>query len=300
MDKEYQLNVCIPCTERMYITEKCIESIRSNTSVCKTINIYCFDNNSSITPERTSFFVKLLRHNIIQYYSYDGPTSLMKCFGKAVVYQRWIDMMHMQHSLLKLNKKVVSPYQYYMMTDNDMLFAKRWDQYFISAVEKCATDFTHFATKYPGGLPGKINRKQTNHKVQNRFKQNEVFEVLNDSMTGSSGVWFMNYDMMMRTKWTPEQLFFLYDKKHGDDVNAWRIIKQKQKKGKEEYVLRVKDFDIKKPMILHLGGHIGSIINEQKRNKFEEKRFEQMERDKKFKDMSIDDIYEKYKECGKW
>ncbi len=302
---DHRLHVCIPCRERQYLTQLSIQSIRQHSKQFKLINIYCFDNLSTITtPDRFSFFQNLLHTNQIQYYSYDTPQTLANVFPKAVIYQRWIDMMHNYHNL-KLYQPTKHPYtNYYMLCDNDMIFGPGWDEPFISAVDTLATDFSHFAVKYPGGLPGAVvNRQKTLHKIKNKFNPGETIEVLSDSMTGSSGMWFMTYDMMMRTKWTVEQLSSLFGKNYGDDIIMWNIIKQKQTKEKKEYLLRVKDIDPNTPTILHVGDHIGSIVKSNKKSKYNEKVIEDHKiADLKLKDMTVKEVYDMFKDkkCDIW
>jgi hypothetical protein len=302
-----RLHVCIPCRERLYTTEKCIQSIRKNSSQFDLINIYCFDNLSTLDYDnRFAFFSQLLISNEIQYYSYDTPQSLVNIFPKAIIYQRWIDMMATyQH--LKTHQPTKQPYtNYYMLCDNDMIFGPSWDEPFISAIDTLATDFTHFAVKYPGGLPVSphtATRPKTLHKIKNKFNPEQSIEVLSDSMTGSSGMWFMSYDMMTRTKWTPEQLSALFGKPYGDDIIMWNIIKQKQTKEKKEYLLRVKDIDPDNPTVIHIGDHVGSIVKENKKAKYNNNIIENHRiSDLKLKDMSVEEVYNTYKArgCGVW
>ena len=50
------LHVCLPCRDRLILTQKCIESIHMNFSRFDRINIYVFDNLSDSIPERFNLF----------------------------------------------------------------------------------------------------------------------------------------------------------------------------------------------------------------------------------------------------
>jgi len=87
------LYVMIPCRDRLYMTQKTIESIHKYSPVFKRISIYCFDNLSNMDNDRFSHFQRLLKEEKISYYSYDTSESLTNCFGKIITFQRWIQMM---------------------------------------------------------------------------------------------------------------------------------------------------------------------------------------------------------------
>lgn len=294
------LNVCIPCRERRYLTEKVIESLYKNSSKFSDINIYCFDNLSNLTADRISFFLQLLKEERIHYYSYDTESTLDNCFPKAVIYQRWLEMMETKQYINNHKpKNDEKEMYYYMLIDNDMLFGPRWDEPFISVADKAGTNFTHFLVKYPGGLPGNAHRKLTKGKVKNIFNENETIEIVHDSMAGSSGMWFMTFDMLVRTKWKHSDLLKLYNKFNGHDSHSWSVIRRKQTNKQLEYVIRVKDLDDKNPTVIHLGGAVGSLVNLLKKKKYnDDTRLAQEEADKKLGEMTIQELYEKYKEKG--
>ena len=99
-----KLSVMIPCRDRLILTKKCIDSIWKNSSIFNKIDIYVFDNNSDLNTERLSLFYNLLEDKKICHYSYDTPTSLHNCFGKATTFMRWCKTMQVDYEVRHMVK----------------------------------------------------------------------------------------------------------------------------------------------------------------------------------------------------
>lgn len=295
-----KLYVIIPCRDRLILTKKCIDSIRFNTKLFNEIIIYVFDNNSNLNIDRLSVFQKLLKENKIQYYSYDTDSTMFNCFGKSVVFQRWIDMMKIQKEFRDSKKLDEGVEQYYMLVDNDFIFGPEWDSYFITSA-KYINDYnkqTHFIVKYPSGIPSrKIDFSES--KTLENFFNNRKYKLHFSSNGGSSGMWFMTYDMLLNLKWNYNHFNMTYNVNKRHDTGTWTIIKKE--KGRIKYVTALDPPDDER-LILHLGKITGSLCNKLQLKQYNESERERIENNEKIlENMTVFEIFNKYKdECYCW
>ena len=135
-----KLTVCLTSRDRQILTQKAIESLHTYSTIFDEIDIYVFDNLSVATPERFSIFSRLLKDKKIKFYSYDTKDTLSHCFGKSVIFERWLHMLDID---LKIkNSQKIKEDRYFLLMDNDMIVSENWDQYFI-----CASDFIEKTNK---------------------------------------------------------------------------------------------------------------------------------------------------------
>jgi hypothetical protein len=297
---EYVLNVCMPVRDRRFLTEKSIDSLFLNSRIFKreNINIYLFDNKSDLDGDRSDFMFNLIKDKKIKYYSYDTDHTCLYCFGKVTVFQRWITMMSTEnefyhHSRIPINNT------YYLLMDNDMLVGPGWDEYFISSMnyltptEPCL----HYLLKYPGGVPEKYRKDKPIRSIRNEFKD-ETFGVQMGSYGGGSGFWFMNINMLKKLIWTTKELKYVYkiNKKH--DSTTWKLIYEKYKLAITNGSIISPDKN--NPLVIHLGGRIGSICNKLTRDEYKGKIKEDLikEEDLNIKDYTVDELWNKYKDTS--
>ena len=308
------LNVVIPCRDRTYMTQKTIESIHKYSTVFNKINIYCFDNLSDLTSERLSHFQRMLKEGLITYYSYDTSESLTNCFGKVIGFQRWINMMiqrsfirdHVRRTPITIKDstgkhiQIPSPEEelpYYMLVDNDMLFGPGWDQYFVCAAD-ASKECAYFVVKFPGGCPGSDKRFLEKHPVGNIFSpEKEIFEVAYDYIGGASGMWFMNRRMLQKHVWNEKDIASVYGRFKKHDSMSWNVINRKNHGARINYVLRV--MPIKdKTLLIHLGGLVGSMCNSLAKHTFDADKQQFQIRDEDVKNMTIEELFDKYTLMG--
>ena len=297
------LNVMSACRERNHMTVKMIQSIHENSTCFDKINIYIYDNFSDFSTERMEIIQKLLKDKMICYYSYNQEETCCNIMSKAMLFQTWAKMMVDQYNLFdecKTNTLIPKTYKgnnnYYMLCDNDMLFGPTWDEHFLSALHN-VPNTTHYLVKYPGGM-GAGDNSIIESMVPNKFKPGETIKVKDDVRGGSSGVWFMDYNMLKKNIWSNLELMCLFGRTHGDDVMSWRIIDQRYKRV-VYYVRRVCPSSTDNPLILHLGGVVGSIINHQKKTKYTDTVQQQnYEEDKKLKDITVSELFDRFKNTG--
>jgi len=284
---------------------KTIDSIWQNTTKfqSKDINIYVFDNKSDLSQERCEMFYDLLRHDKIKHYSYDSNVSTYNCFGKAVVFQRWVKMMITEHEMYRTISPGLSHYKtFYLLVDNDMLLGPRWDEYFISAAERIESlePDVHMLLKGPGGVPIQCKEKQPIHRMKNIY-DDTLFSVQMGIGGGGSGFWFMTYNMLNKVLWKDMDLKYTFnvDKRH--DSTTWRLIFDKY--GVCRYNAAINPPDEDNPLVLHLGGRIGSICNKLVKHEYKGQIKEQLliSEEKEISNLSVNELWAKYKGvAGVW
>lgn len=294
------LKVMITCRDRPILTRKCIESLHQNTKLFDRIDVYCFDNLSTLSGNRFSIFEDMIKKKEICFYSYDTPISTTQCFGKSIAYKRWLDMMNTEERVLKSYD--CKDEFYYLLIDNDMIICERWDEYFITSLQ-AAKSTTFFLVKYPGGLTRSRNL-ETRMTLENKFQKNDRFEIVNGLGGGGSGFWFMNSDMIKKhiKRWTPIEVAKTYKifKKH--DSTMWESIAKVLRGRATSYLIRVVSPNDNYPLVLHLGPVVGSMCKSlMSKNYIHEKHtFDATELE--LKDMSVDEIIEKFNKdkCRRW
>jgi hypothetical protein len=294
-----QLNVCITVRDRLYITQKCIESIMLNSNKFNKINIYIFDNYSTINEERTNYFFSLLKNNMISYYSYDTAESTGDVFPKSSVFYRWITMMELNHNVLNLCTKtrLTKINDFYLLIDNDMILMPKWSEYMISSnyhLKKFEKNL-HMLVPYPGGVPEIYRKDNCNYKFNSIFNKSDVIEINMGRGGGASGFWFCDYNQLLKLKWDFITMSKCYKKFKRHDTETWNMIKMKN--GNINYVGCVKTED---PIALHMGGITGSVCNTLNDKTFNVKQKEIKESDEQFKNISLHDIMNKYKDRRSW
>ena len=288
---KYNLNVCIPCRDRTVMTEKCIESIHQNTQRFDKVNIYVFDNLSNLTLERFTLFKELLEDKKIIHYSYDTVESTHRCFSKSIIFTRFIKMMNM-----KKDAEGPPDNEVYMLSDNDMLYGPKFDEYFISALEhvKNKNPQTHYLVNYPGGI---MSSGRSPRDISTKFKNIFTEEVLEMrySVLGGSGFWLADYNMLNKLAWGPDDFKQTKNKFKHHDTTTWNKIKRNM--GNSNYnaaVIGPKDH----PLVLHLGGFVGSACNILTRYGevgYDKRKKELEELERIHKQMTVDEMYETYR-----
>jgi hypothetical protein len=189
---------------------------------------------------------------------------------------------------------------YYLLVDNDMILGKNWDSIFISAIESYHSKDLYFLTQYPGGITGRGRMrdpsKTDSFQIKDMFK-NDSFEFITASRGGSSGMWFMNIEMLHKLIWSPEDYRHVLKKFKRQDSVTWSIISSRH--GKDfKYVGAVVP-EPGKPYVVHIGDFIGSICRSEtiKNYKKEMPSFYSKE-EIRFKNKSHIDIYEEFKMKG--
>jgi len=248
-----RLSVLLTTRDRPILTQKCIESIHRTSKLFKEVNIYVFDNLSNPDIKRLGLFSKLLKEEQIKYYSYDTSASLCDCFGKAIIYNRWINMMEMEHDIREVTK-TNSLKDYYILIDNDMILGPDWDKFFITANNELLSKEPdiHFLVKYPGGLTEKNINKPSSNKYKLITPDNIEFEAMCTSWGGGSGFWFMNYEQLCKTKWESKHFYNVYNRFKRHDTVSWCRINDKRLKF-TNYVAGIKP-PTDNPLVLHMGG----------------------------------------------
>lgn len=294
------LKVMIPCRDRSILTKKCIESIHENTKRFDEIQIYCFDNLSSLESGRFSMFENLLKRNLISFYSYDTMNSLNDCFGKSVAYKRWLDMINND---LKVNAtvKIKDREHYYMLLDNDMIVCPKWDDYFISALSG-EKPTTYFLVKYPGGTSKQKNLEKKT-KVKNVFNSKEEIDIQYGLGGGGSGFWFMNESMMKKQlcRWTSIEVAQTHKLYKRHDSTMWRSIIKTTGVG-SSYFIRVIAPDPKYPLVLHLGSVFGSMCNSLMKEQYKREQIKFEADEQQLKNLDVSQIIEKFNKdkCRSW
>jgi len=296
------LYVMIPTRDRTLLTTHTICSILDNSTKFDNIYIYVFDNLSELNKSRLDLFYKLLRDKKIHYYSYDTNESLHNCFGKSIVFYRWLIMMNQMNDL---NKKMIKPVgvsNYYLLIDNDMLVGEDWDSQFVEAVDNLNTfnpkNTIHFCIKYPGGIPFRL--RSATH-----IKKSGSIDVIYADGGGGSGFWFMGQHQMenIYKVWTINKdiIYNAYNVRKRHDTSTWSFIRKTI--GPNNYMMAVLPKNKEdNPLVMHLGGlkGIGSICNTLMNPKFGENYYES-NRDslytyeKELKDMNHKEIFNRFK-----
>lgn len=280
------LNVCLTCRDRNILTQKTIESIHENTKLFDKIKIYCFDNYSELDSERIEIFSNLLKDKKIHYYSYDTAESTNNHFPKAVIFNRWIDMVELES---KLNDEET----YYLLIDNDMILCPNWDEYFLSSVKLDLGVF--FFVPYPSGIRGVMTpsgvKKREIITVKSMF--NKEYKIITSQKGGSSGMWFMSKEQLNKLKWNKENFDETKDSFKKHDVTTWKKLRKEYGEN-YKYVAAIQTIS---PLVLHLGDAFGSICVPANRNQYHQNlKTKYKENEKVLKNMSIESIIEKYGE----
>lgn len=299
-----KLSVFIPCRDRIILTKKCIDSIWKNSGIFDKINIYVFDNMSEFSKERFEYFSGLLESKRICYYSYDTRDSLTNCFGKAVCWNRWINMMERSRDTIQCipNNRFKADEDYYLLIDNDFVIVDdRWGEYFVSAAKQThvACKDTHFLVPSPGGVPERYRGEdKPEYTFKNLFNEKETLKVKMANGGGSSGFWFLDHKMLLKMKWDSLAFTRVYSHEKRHDTETWNLIRRK--KGSILYVGGVHSTPTS-PIALHLGSVCGSVCNQLSKNNYEESKHQISNAEQKFKDLSVDDIKNMYGEsCSSW
>ena len=300
MNNNNRLSVIIPTRDRDVLTIKAIESVRKTSKLFKEVNIYVFDNLTNPSPKRIELFSKLLSDKKIQYYSYDTSISLSDCFAKAIVFQRWIQMMKTSHNLRRLTD-VTKLEDYYLLLDSDMIIGDGWDKYFLTAnmeLRNSEPDL-HFFVKFIGGIP-KAAREHPATRIHTISCQDgEELKVMCSIHGGGSGFWFSNFLQLCKLEWPIEGLLNTYKRFKRQDSTSWSIIKQKYNMVPTRYVAGVIPPDKDNPLVLHMGEVLKTsmcnVLNQGGTKAYNREKHNFSMKELELKDMSAKEIYDKYK-----
>ena len=303
------LNVCLVSRDRTILTTKCIESIHQNSKNFNKINIYLFDNLSINIKERSNKFFDLLEKEKIVFYSYDTKISSSDCFPKAIAFRRFIEMMKLDAEIKNLKKgidKKETTDIYYCLIDNDMILTEKWDEYFLSSIKfvkehKTYKNSINYIVKHPGGVLSR-NVKETIN-IQNIVNIKDTSKIsLNFSFYGgSSGFWFMDYEMLLKNFWPSEYFDRVRGRYKRHDSTTWIKLKEKTK---ECFVVSVTP-SRENPLVMHMGGIFGSMcipldFNNGKGELNYKSKISEMTNNEQILDkMSVSDIINMYKNDSK-
>jgi hypothetical protein len=301
----------ITCRDRPILTQKLIESLYETVNVFSEINIYTFDNLSELSDERMSIFSNLLKNKKIVYYSYDTQKSSHNCFSKAISFNRWINMMEVDNFILSnKDNQYKSKKHYYSLIDNDMLFGRGWDEYFISAIEQLETNLKnkenniHYLVKWPGGIPGNARKESRMYSIQNSFNRDN-FQIGTSGFGGGSGFWFMNFEMINKLHWKNANYLNTYNSFKKHDTTTWSIIREKLGQNNDlKYVCGViPPHEESNPLVIHLGSQFGSICNseEYKDRNYNALKPTFLKKEQEILNSSASEIFELFKtKCNNW
>ncbi len=303
---DLKLSILLPTRDRPLATQKVIESIYENTTLFSEIDIYVFDNLSSLENNRMDIFQSLLKEGRIKYYSYDTSTSLSDCFGKGIAFKRWIGMMRDTHEVLakKNPQKLESEIRYYLLVDSDMLLGPKWDQFFISAIRQIpkSEHLIHYIVQLPGGVPASSRKYARKCKIANQFT-GEQFTLWFAGFGGGSGFWFMDYNMLTMLEWSYHDLANTYNSFKKHDSTTWTKIRAKIGVGDDlKYVCAIELPIGHGPLVLHLGSKIGSICNSETNSRsYANERSSFFKRESNFMNLSVKELFEQNKHsCKVW
>lgn len=298
---KYNLHVCIPTRDRSILTFKSIQSIRENLTKFQSINIYVFDNLSSPEPKRFKTFVNLLNSGEIQYYSYDSLESTNRCFPKAVIFRRFIDMMKEKRFIKKRRGVDMGIKDMYILSDNDMIYGPRFDDHFISALDFVNSRYpsVHFLVKFPGGIPSRSRQQALSLDIDNIFDPKSKVKLHLASGGGGSGCWVMSDRMLDSVRWADDDILKVYGKYKQHDTITWALIRKKQNNA--PYVCGVQfENEEKNPPLLHIGGKLGSICNSLTNNSYKNQKQQFEIKESELANMTISEILKRYRGLTKW
>ena len=301
----YRLNVCMPARDRTVLTKKCIQSIYENSKLFKDINIYVFDNMTEIDKDRTDMFQTLLNRSLIKYYSYDTEVSTNYCFAKPIIFNRWIDMMILEKSIMEAKSHREKIKEFYMLTDNDMIYGPDWDVYMVSAANEMSLRYKNikYLVKAPGGVTKRALSEGLKLRISNTFESTNPIDIVMSCFGGGSGFWFMTYNMLLDLKWTNSELASMYGKFKGHDSTTW--LKLNKMNGDDvPYVAAVFPKNMEEnPLVEHLGSSndiAGSICNSLTSGNYHKTKIILKEKDKQLENLSVSEIWKNNKDKGVW
>ncbi len=267
----------------------------------KSINIYVFDNLSAGQPGRMRKFGRLLDEKKITYYSYDTGESTNRCFPKAVVFRRFIDMMQERFFIRRRKGIELDVKDMYILSDNDMIYGPGFDEYFIPALDFVGPRYPtiHFLVKVPGGIPTRARKQGHIVEVPNAFRKDHKIKLLLAQGGGGSGCWVMDNNMLKRVRWANEDILKVFGKFKQHDTITWALIRRNQRAA--PYVCGVTiDEEPEKPVLLHMGGRVGSICNSLTNNRYTRERMQFELKEEELASMSVNEIIEKYRGLIVW
>lgn len=296
-----RLSVIIPTRDRNILTIKAIESVRKTSKLFKEVNIYVFDNLTNPSIKRIELFSKLLSDRKIQYYSYDTDISLNSCFAKAIVFQRWIQMMKTSHELKVHTDRNNMLEDYYLLLDSDMIIGDGWDKYFLAAnksLDKTEPDL-HFFVKFIGGIPKSAREHPATRTYNITCPNGEEFKTMCSIHGGGSGFWFMNYSQLCKLEWPIEGLLNTYKQFKRQDTTSWALIKQKYNMTPTRYVAGVIPPDKENPLVLHIGEVLKTsmcnVLNQEGTMGYNKVKQNFYIKELELEYMTAKEIYDKYK-----
>lgn len=262
-----ELNVMICSHSRMNLLRNTINSILSKSPLFENINIYLFDHNTEYSVEYSDFIQGLISNKKIQFYNYLTDQSICNTFAKLYSHYMFYNIVknNFYIRLHHLDTDTDGIERFYLICDNDMMVYNGWDNKFLNVYEQIKNDIFCILVPYPSA----IQKKPINEELYVKSNQG-----------GSSAFWFMSEKHFLGLELDFNDLTKTFNKTAGHDVFCWKKI-QKIYGNYYEYCAGVISKD---PIILHLGGFVGSICNKNYEN----------EKDLNFKDKSVDQIYNEY------
>lgn len=296
-----ELNLCLIARDRPILTQKTIQSIKENSPLFNKIHIYLFDNLSAPTPERLAIFSKLLMDKTIEYYSYDTSESLIGCFGKMIAYKEFYDKMILRLQLLKRNNLRTNLDSYFAICDNDMIFNKYWDSYFISASNYIDTveKTIHICVVEPGGVPTS-GREQARRYTTISRSNGKVMNLLTGNWGGGSGFWFSNANQFAKIAPQVEDIAKTMGIFKRHDTTMWNRFQENTRKN--NYVTTISPDPSDWPLIIHMGGIVGSMCNSLMKKEYNDETQDQfMIREEQLLNMEPSEMIQKYKDkTSRW
>lgn len=297
---KFELNVLLTSRDRTILTSKAIDSLYENSKIFENINIYLYDNYSNMDSERMSLIQRLISDKKICHYSYSNEISTGNVFPKMFAHTLWTTHMSTIHHIRSRKGKNLGVNEYFLIMDNDMIVGPKWDQYFVSCIQDIEVKYPNIKFTMP--LPSGINPAK-----QKELQKVDVINIFNSKKTatyglsncaGGSGFWFMTFNMLSSMNLNNEDVLSTYNRFKHHDSTIWNRIKKDN--GNLNYCAAI--IHKTDPYVLHLGGIVGSLCNNLTNFTYSEiKKKELMCNEERFKDMTINEIFEEFKgECSSW
>jgi hypothetical protein len=165
------IHVCIPNCERKIVLKRCLEALREHTrsDTC----VYLFDNNSRLTPERYEWLCYLQASGLVDRLTVDNFISVEKPIPKLEIHFRFVsEMVYRNH-----------PEDLYLFLDSDILLAEDWERAFAAALEY----------KKPETI---FIMKQRVERYGIKGTSWDTYEFTYDSDLNNSALYFMDHTML--------------------------------------------------------------------------------------------------------
>ena len=262
------VKIFISVRNRLAVTKKCIEAIKRHSKIPNN-QIYVYDNATNhLIDEHFEYFADLYKRNQITQITFTTEDSTFNAFSKASTCN-FFGHQHQQDP----NK---DKYDFLLMLDNDVIVTPEWDIKLKKAwkyVGKTKLDNVKVIGQSPGGIKNKEARIYEFDGMRAKV-----------GVLGGSGLWAVRPNFFKDVGFLDLKRLVGQDKKH--DQLYWQ--KMQVASGGRPYIMGVK------PRVsYHVGPFAGSVCNKLTRNRGDLEKIKFKEAEKKIRDMTFDQFYEK-------